>query len=156
MYALIESGGQQHKVEPGRYITIKRLAVAEGAPVVFDKVLLVRSDETIEIGTPAVEGAEVHGSVRRHLRGKKVHGYKYKAKKGYSRRWGARADLTQVTISKVVFGEQVWAAELSAEPVAAEEEAEAEVVEETIVDEADEAVIVDEADEADEAGDVEE
>lgn len=116
MYALIESGGQQHKVEPGRYITVKRLAVAEGDPVVFSKVLLVRGDEQIAVGQPVVQEAEVHGSVRRHLRGKKIHGFKYKAKKGYSRRWGARADLTQVTISKIVFGGQTWEAAESAAP----------------------------------------
>jgi len=149
MYALIESGGQQHKVEPGRYVTIKRLAAAEGAPVVFETVLMVRADDRIEIGTPSVENAEVHGTVRRHLRGKKVHGYKYKAKKGYSRRWGARADLTQVTISKIVCGDLVWEADLSAEPVAAAEvEAEdvvEEAVEEAIVEDAEEEIVEDDA-----------
>ncbi len=137
MYALIESGGQQHKVEPGRYVTIKRLAVAEGAPVVFSTVLMVRADDRIEIGTPAVEHAEVHGSVRRHLRGKKVHGYKYKAKKGYSRRFGARADLTQVTISKIVCGDQVWLADVSDEVVVPADEAvvsEPELEEEIVAD----------------------
>lgn len=112
MYALIESGGQQHKVEPGRYVTIKRLAADEGAPVVFKTVLMVRAEDRIEIGQPAVAEAEVHGSVRRHLKGKKVNGFKYKAKKGYSRRWGARAYLTQVTITKIVCGDQVWEADL--------------------------------------------
>ncbi|MBI5834775.1 MAG: 50S ribosomal protein L21 [Armatimonadetes bacterium] len=108
MYALIESGGQQHKVEPGRYVTLGRLAVAEGESVVFDRVLLVRTDADTTVGTPVVEGAEVRGTVRRHLRGPKVNGIKYKAKKGYSKRWGARADLTQVDIVAVVTGGQTF------------------------------------------------
>lgn len=111
MYAVIESGGQQHQVTPGRYVTIRRLAVEQDGPVVFDRVLLVRPDSgDVAIGRPVVEGAEVRGVVRRHLRGKKIHGFKYKAKKGYSRRWGARAELTQVTIEAIVFGGQTFTA----------------------------------------------
>lgn len=131
MYAVIETGGQQHKVEPGRYVTVKRLAVEDGGPVVFNQVLLVRTDEQTAVGTPAVEGAVVEGRVRRHLRGKKVHGLKYKAKKRYRKHWGARADLTQVTIEKILFAGQEFAADLSASPA--------------------EPADVDEADEADDA-----
>ncbi|NUQ00090.1 MAG: 50S ribosomal protein L21 [Armatimonadetes bacterium] len=119
MYALIESGGQQHKVEPGRYVTINRLAVEEGGAVVFDRVLLVRTDGEIVVGTPAVEGAEVRGRVRRHLRGKKVYGFKYQAKKGYRRRWGARADLTQVTVDSILFGGETFTAAAEQAPAAA-------------------------------------
>lgn len=121
MYALIESGGQQHKVEPGRYVTVKRLPVDEGGEVVFEKVLLVRTDGDIAIGTPAVDGAEVRGRVRRHLRGKKVYGFKYKPKKGYARRWGARADLTQVTIDTITYGGESYQAGEATAPAAEEE-----------------------------------
>jgi len=131
MYAVIESGGQQHKVEPGRYVTMKRLAVADGEPVVFDQVLLVRTDEQTTVGTPAVEGAVVQGVIRRHLRGKKVTGLKYKAKKGYRKRFGARADLTQVTIEKILFGGQEYAAAVvAAEAAAAVEAGDADAAEE--------------------------
>lgn len=120
MYALIISGGQQHKVEPGRYVTVNRLAVDEGAPVNFDRVLLVRTEDGTTVGTPAVPEASVQGRVKRHVRGKKVHGFKYKAKKGYRRSWGARADLTQVVIEAIVVGEQTYAAEaVEDEPVEA-------------------------------------
>ncbi len=118
MYALIECGGQQHKVEPGRYVTVNRLAVAEGDQVTFDRVLLVRTDADVTVGTPVVEGAEVRGRIRRHTRGRKIHGMTYHAKKGTRRRWGARADLTQVTIEAIVVGETTYAAE----PAAAEAE----------------------------------
>ena len=114
MYALIESGGQQHKVEPGRYLTLGRLAVAEGESVVFDRVLLVRTDADTTVGTPVVEGAEVRGTVRRHLRGPKINGMKYKPKKGYSKRWGARRDLTQVDIVAIVAGGQTFEAAVAA------------------------------------------
>lgn len=111
MYALIECGGQQHKVELGRYITVRRLAIDEGAPVVFDRVLLVRTDGTTAVGTPVVEGAVVHGRIRRHLRGPKGHGYTYQAKKGHQRHWGFRDDLTQVTVEKIEFGGETYQAE---------------------------------------------
>ena len=114
MYALIETGGQQHKVTLGRYVTVKRLAIDEGGTVQFDRVLLVRTDEEVHLGTPVVEGSTVRGHVKRHLRGKKVHGSKFKAKKGYRRQWGARADLTQVTIDEIVFGGETFAAETMA------------------------------------------
>ena len=132
MYAVIETGGQQHKVEPGRYVTVKRLAVEDGEPIVFNQVLLVRTDEQTAVGTPAVEGAVVEGRIRRHLRGKKIHGLKYKAKKRYRKHWGARADLTQVTIEKIVFAGQEYAADLTAAPAAQPEAADE-------VDEADDA-----------------
>ncbi len=136
MYALIVSGGQQHKVEPGRYITVRRLPQDEGQAVTFDRVLMVRTESTTEIGTPTVEGAVVQGTVRRHLRGPKINGLKYRPKKGYQRRWGARADLTQVDITEVSFGGQALTAAAvepeaaAVEPVAAE--AEAEVVAEPV------------------------
>lgn len=111
MYALIESGGQQHKVEPGRYITVDRLPVEVGEEVVFNRVLMVRTDDGVAVGAPMVEDAVVRGRIRRHLRGRKIVGFKYKPKKGYRRRWGARADLTQVTILEIEVGGTVYAAE---------------------------------------------
>ncbi len=151
MYALIESGGQQHKVALGRYVTLKRLPVDEGGQVVFDRVLLVRTDERVALGTPTVDGAEVRGHVRRHLRGKKVHGFKYKAKKGYRRRWGARADLTQVTIESILFEGETFAAEaLLDEPT----ELDAAEAEEEILDDEDDEILDDE-DEADDEADEE-
>ncbi|MBI2299710.1 MAG: 50S ribosomal protein L21 [Armatimonadetes bacterium] len=102
MYALIECGGQQHKVELGRYITVRRLAIDEGAPVVFDRVLL---------GTPVVEGAVVYGRIRRHLRGPKTEAFTYQAKKGHQRHWGFRDELTQVTVEKIEFGGETFQAE---------------------------------------------
>ena len=119
MYALIESGGQQHKVEPGRYLTLNRLAVEEGGEVLFDRVLMVRGDEDVTVGAPLVDGAVVKGTVRRHLRGPKIHGFIYRAKKGSSRRWGARADLTQVNITSIEVGGQTFA---GAEAAAVESE----------------------------------
>lgn len=126
MYAVIEAGGQQHLVEPGRYITLNKLPVEVDGEVVFDRVLLVRPDDgEIVVGTPTVADAVVTGSVRRQFRGKKIHGFKYKPKKGYSRRWGARADLTQVTIDQITVAGRVYTAAEGVEPTpmpAAEEQ----------------------------------
>lgn len=117
VYALVESGGQQHRVEPGRFITVDRLPLDEGEAFAFDRVLLVRTDDGTTVGQPAVEGATVSGRIKRHLRGDKIHGFKYKAKKRYSRRWGARADLTQITVDAIELnGQRFTAADLD-EPV---------------------------------------
>jgi large subunit ribosomal protein L21 len=109
-------------VEAGRYVTLNRLAVDEGEEVLFDRVLMVRGDDDVQVGAPLVDGALVKGTVRRHLRGPKIRGFIYRAKKGSSKRWGARADLTQVNITSIeVGGETLASAGVAAEVTESEE-----------------------------------
>lgn len=100
MYAIIETGGKQIKVEEGQEITVELLRGEEGEEVTFDKVLFVGGEET-KIGTPYVEGATVTGKVVEHGRGEKIIIFKYKAKKNYRRKQGHRQPYTKVKIEKI-------------------------------------------------------
>ena len=85
MYAIIETGGKQIRVEEGAVIFVEKLDVNEGETVVFDKVVAY-SDKTTKIGTPYVAGAKVSAKVEKQGKAKKIIVYKYKAKKGSSHR----------------------------------------------------------------------
>lgn len=101
MYAIIETGGKQYKVEEGQVLFIEKLAASEGDVVTFDKVLFVNKDGKIAAGTPSVAGATVTGKVEKHGKGEKVIVYKYKAKKNYRRKQGHRQPFTKVVIEKI-------------------------------------------------------
>lgn len=80
MYAIIETGGKQVKVEEGQAIYVEKLDAQEGETVTFDKVLFVGGDN-VKVGNPLVEGATVTAKVEKHGRGKKIIVFKYKPKK---------------------------------------------------------------------------
>ncbi len=103
MYAVIETGGKQYRVQPGDVIDVERLpAVSEEAPeVVFDRVLLVADGGDLKVGDPVVAGAQVHGEFLRPVRGRKVTVFKMKRRKGYRRKNGHRQDLHQVKIKDI-------------------------------------------------------
>lgn len=101
MFAIIETGGKQYKVQEGDTIYIEKLAADEGAAIVFDRVLLVNKEDGLVAGQPLVEGASVTGKVERHGRGQKILVYKYKAKKNYRRKQGHRQPYSMVIIEKI-------------------------------------------------------
>ncbi|OUM87197.1 MAG: 50S ribosomal protein L21 [Bacillus thermozeamaize] len=101
MYAIIETGGKQYKVSEGDVIYIEKLPQEEGERVTFDRVLLIKKDAGVVVGTPFVAGATVTGVVDRHGRGKKLVVFKYKPKKNYKRKLGHRQPYTKVTIEKI-------------------------------------------------------
>ncbi|AIC95161.1 MULTISPECIES: 50S ribosomal protein L21 [Shouchella] len=100
MYAIIETGGKQIKVEEGQEIYVEKLDAEAGAEVSFDKVLFVGGDSA-KVGAPFVEGASVTGTVEKHGRNKKIIVYKMKAKKNYRRKQGHRQPYTKVVIGKI-------------------------------------------------------
>ena len=101
MYAVIETGGKQLKVEAGQEIYVEKLNVEAGDEVVFDKVCLV-SNEATKIGTPYVEGAKVVAKVEKQGKEKKIRIFKYKAKKGSTRRrQGHRQPYTKLTVVSI-------------------------------------------------------
>lgn len=100
MYAIIETGGKQIKVQEGQEINLELLDAEVGDTVTFDKVLLVGGDE-MKVGVPFVEGATVTAKVEKHGRSKKIIVYKFKAKKNYRRKQGHRQPFTKVTIDKI-------------------------------------------------------
>ena len=101
-YAIIETGGKQYRVEESESIVIERLPEhAEGDAVVFDRVLMVRDGETVQIGQPFIDGAQVVGKVAEEFRGNKIRVFKYKPKKRYSRRQGHRQTYMKADIEEI-------------------------------------------------------
>ena len=100
MFAVIETGGKQYKVNEGDVLFIEKLAVADGESVTFDKVLAI-SGEDFKAGTPYVEGASVTATVIKTGKGKKIYVMKYKAKKNEKKKIGHRQFYTKVQIDKI-------------------------------------------------------
>lgn len=102
MYAIIETGGKQYKVEKDQILHVENLNIEEGGEVVFDKVLLVSGDDgAITIGKPYVKGATVKGSVLKNGKSKKIIVFKYKAKKNQRKKKGHRQPFTRVEIKEL-------------------------------------------------------
>jgi large subunit ribosomal protein L21 len=89
MYAIIETGGKQLKVEEGQAIYIEKLNAEAGEAITFDKVLFV-GGENVKVGSPVVAGATVTAKVEKQGRQKKIIVFKYKAKKNYHKKQGHR------------------------------------------------------------------
>ena len=100
MYAIIETGGKQVRVEVGQKIYVEKLDVKEEEKYSFDKVLLV-SDKTLKVGTPYVEGAKVEAKVVKNGLGKKLRIYKYKAKHNERKTIGHRQPFTCLVIEAI-------------------------------------------------------
>ncbi|MBI3535841.1 MAG: 50S ribosomal protein L21 [Deltaproteobacteria bacterium] len=103
MYAVIETGGKQYKVQPGDFIQVEKLVADKGSALSFDKVLLIgKSSEPntqVWVGKPYLQGALVTGEVVGQGRGKKILIIKYKKRKQYRRTKGHRQDHTQLLIT---------------------------------------------------------
>jgi len=100
MYAIIETGGKQVKVEKGQEIYIELLDVQADDVFTFDKVLFVGGDN-VKVGVPFVEGATVKATVVKNGRAKKITVFKYKAKKNYRRKQGHRQPYTKLVIDSI-------------------------------------------------------
>lgn len=100
-YAIIETGGKQLRVEPGRFYDIELLHVEPQEQVTINKVLLVQHDGDVTIGQPFIEGATVEGTVLRHRRGKKVLVYKMRPKKKTRKKRGHRQEITQFLVNSI-------------------------------------------------------
>jgi large subunit ribosomal protein L21 len=102
MYAVIETGGKQYRVEEGTVLEHERLdGVEVGETVEFDRVLLLVEDGKVRAGTPYLENVVVRGEVRQEGRGAKVIVYKYKSKKGYRRKAGHRQPFMATAITAI-------------------------------------------------------
>ncbi|MBD2440188.1 50S ribosomal protein L21 [Nostoc sp. FACHB-110] len=125
-YAIIETGGKQLRVEPGRFYDIELLSAQPDEKVTINSVLLVQHDGEVSIGQPLVSGATVEGTILRHLRGRKVLVYKMKPKKKTRKKRGHRQEITRLLINSITLNGQVFAAPAAAETIeAAESPAEA-------------------------------
>ena len=101
MYAIIETGGKQIRVEKDAVIFVEKLEANEGDVVTLDQVLAVAGENGLTVGSPVVEGATVTAKVVAQGKAKKVIVYKYKAKKNYRRTQGHRQPYTKVEITSI-------------------------------------------------------
>jgi large subunit ribosomal protein L21 len=124
MYAIVEIAGQQFKVAKDQKVFVHRLSEEEGASVNFDNVLLLDNDGKVEVGAPAIDGAQVSAKILRHLKGDKVIVFKKKRRKGYKKKNGHRQYLSEIQIESIV-ASGAKKAEKKAEPKKEEPTAEA-------------------------------
>ena len=135
MYAIIETGGKQYKVQNGDQLRIEKLNAEAGSTVVFDKVLAAGEGSDIKVGAPYLEGLTVEGTVVESGKGDKVVIFKYKAKKDYRKKQGHRQPYTLVEITSVAGEKAAPKKEEPAEAPAEEAAPAEEVAEEAAVEE---------------------
>ena len=101
MYAIIETGGKQYKVNEGDVIYVEKLGLNEGDAVEFNCVKAVSIGDDFKVGAPNVEGAVVSGTVLANGKGKKIYVMKYKSKKNEKKKIGHRQPYTKVQINSI-------------------------------------------------------
>ncbi len=104
MYAIIETGGKQYRVQEGQTIKVEKLSKPAGETVEIEKVLLVSDDDNVTVGTPYVEGAKVKAKVVETAKDKKVLVFKKKPRKGFKRLRGHRQLYTKLQIENISIG----------------------------------------------------
>jgi len=102
VFAVIETGGKQYKVNEGDIIFVEKLDVNEGETVTFDKVMALSTGDDFKVGAPTVEGAKVEANVVKNGKAKKIYVMKYKPKKNEKKKIGHRQPYTKVQITKIV------------------------------------------------------
>ena len=98
MYAVIETGGKQYRVQEGDVLYVEKLDANVGDTVAIDRVLLVAKDGEVKVGNPVVAGAQAVLKVMEHGKGEKIIVFKYKPKKNYRRKQGHRQPYTKVVV----------------------------------------------------------
>jgi large subunit ribosomal protein L21 len=101
MYAVIKTGGKQHKVSQGDEILIEKINGSKGETVVFDEVLMVSSGEDVKVGTPFLKGARVEGEIIDQTKARKINVFKMKRRKGFKKKTGHRQKLTRMKIKEI-------------------------------------------------------
>ena len=101
MYAVIESGGKQHRVTEGEILRLEKLKAGAGDEVTFDRILLVGEGESVKIGTPYIEGGQVTAEVLEQSRGSKIKVVKFNRRKHFQKTQGHRQSFTEVKITGI-------------------------------------------------------
>lgn len=102
MYAIIETGGKQYRVEKGDIINVELLDAAKGGKVEFKHVLFLNNDTAAKVGNPHLAKTTVVGELVQEIRGEKVVAFKYKRRKRIRRKVGHRQNYSQVKITDIV------------------------------------------------------
>ncbi|MBI3954019.1 MAG: 50S ribosomal protein L21 [Chloroflexi bacterium] len=101
VYAIVECGGKQHRVQPGARLVVERLPQAEGEQVVLERVLLIADGERVSVGAPTVPGARVRATVLSHGKAPKITVLRYKRKVRYHKKTGHRQPYTTLAIEEI-------------------------------------------------------
>lgn len=107
MFAVIETGGKQYRVQPGDVLDVELLPLAgengdtKGQNVTFDRVLLVYGEGGTRVGNPVIPGAKVEAELLHSTRGPKVRIFKHRRRKGYKRQGGHRQDYLKVRVKSI-------------------------------------------------------
>jgi large subunit ribosomal protein L21 len=101
MYAIVETGGKQYRVEEGSKVRVEKLVHEKGAEISLDKVLLIQTDAGVKVGNPLVAGAKVTAKVVAQDRGERIIVFKKRSKKTYKKWQGHRQSYTELLIQSI-------------------------------------------------------
>jgi len=101
VYAVIKTGGKQYKLAQGDVVRVEKLDAEEGAAVELDKVLMIADGDSINVGTPYVDGGKVSATVKSHGRAKKVEIMKFRRRKHHQKRTGHRQYYTEIEVTGI-------------------------------------------------------
>ena len=101
MYAVIKTGGKQHKVAEGEILKVEKLKASEGEPVDITDVLLIKKDGEVTLGSPFIEGAKVTAKILRHGKEDKVTIIKMKRRNDYRKKQGHRQNYSEIQIEQI-------------------------------------------------------
>tara|TARA_B100000886_G_scaffold12508_1_gene8089 strand:+ start:43 stop:354 length:312 start_codon:yes stop_codon:yes gene_type:complete len=101
MYAVIKTGGKQHKVAEGEILKVEKLKASEGEPIDITDVLLIEKDGEVTLGSPFIEGAKVTAKILRHGKADKVTIIKMKRRKDYRKKQGHRQNYSEIQIEQI-------------------------------------------------------
>jgi len=101
MYAIVNTGGKQYKIQQGDVLRVEKIPGEVGSPVSFDKVLMFSDGENVNIGRPVLDNVAVKGHIVDQGKGKKIIVFKYKRRKRYRRKLGHRQQYTEIKIDSI-------------------------------------------------------
>ena len=101
MYAVVNSGGKQYKVQKGEILKVEKISGDVGNPVTFDRVLMFSDGENVSIGQPLLDGVSVEGHIVEQGKARKIIVFKYKRRKRFRRKNGHRQEFTAVQIDSI-------------------------------------------------------
>lgn len=101
MYAIIETGGKQYRVQEGDTLFVEKLDANQGDVITIDSVLAVSKDGKLTVGKPVVDGAKIEAKVAEQGKAKKIIVFKYKPKKDYKKKQGHRQPYTKLVVEKI-------------------------------------------------------